>query len=120
VPVGLHADLRPYQQQGFDWLVFLWTHRLGGILADDMGLGKTVQSLALICHAQAARPRDAPFLIVAPTSVVSNWVSECVTETQARRGESLAVMTDCADVVLTSYTLFRLDFPSTPRPNGRH
>jgi len=77
VPVGLHADLRPYQQQGFDWLVFLWTHRLGGILADDMGLGKTVQSLALICHARAARPVDAPFLIVAPTSVVSNWVSEC-------------------------------------------
>ena len=56
VPVGLHADLRPYRQQGFDWLVFLWTYRLGGILADDMGLGKTVQSLALICHARAARP----------------------------------------------------------------
>jgi len=121
VPVGLHADLRPYQQQGFDWLVFLWTHRLGGILADDMGLGKTVQSLALICHARAARPVDAPFLIVAPTSVVSNWVSECarftpelkviaVTETQARRGKSLASLVAGADVVLTSYTLLRLDF----------
>ena len=122
VPSSLHAELRPYQQQGFDWLVFLWTHRLGGILADDMGLGKTLQSLALICHARAARPADAPFLIVAPTSVVSNWAGECarfipelkvvaVTETQARRGESLAAMISGADVVLTSYTLFRLDFP---------
>jgi len=34
-----------------------------------------------------------------------------VTETQARRGESLAAMIAGADVVLTSYTLFRLDFP---------
>lgn len=81
-----------------------------------------MQSLALICHARAVRPADAPFLIVAPTSVVSNWTSECarfapeltvvaVTETQARRGESLAAMIEGADVVLTSYTLFRLDFP---------
>jgi SNF2 family DNA or RNA helicase len=122
VPAGLHAELRPYQQRGFDWLVFLWTHPLGGILADDMGLGKTVQPLALICHARAARPADAPFLIVAPTNVVSNWASECarftpelkvvaVTEIQARRGESLAAMIAGADVALTYYKLFRLDFP---------
>ena len=40
-PAGLRARLRPYQQDGFGWLAFLWEHRLGGVLADDMGLGKT-------------------------------------------------------------------------------
>jgi SNF2 family DNA or RNA helicase len=24
--------MRPYQQDGFGWLAFLWEHRLGGIL----------------------------------------------------------------------------------------
>ncbi|HEY5987289.1 MAG TPA: SNF2-related protein, partial [Streptosporangiaceae bacterium] len=47
-PPGLRAQLRPYQQDGFGWLAFLWQHRLGGILADDMGLGKTVQLLAFL------------------------------------------------------------------------
>ena len=45
VPTGLQATLRPYQQQGLNWLQFLRHHRLAGILADDMGLGKTVQAL---------------------------------------------------------------------------
>jgi superfamily II DNA or RNA helicase len=107
VPAELTATLRPYQVDGFRWLAFLWEHQLGGILADDMGLGKTLQSLALICHARA----DRPFLIVAPTSVVSNWAAEAAkfapglrVATMARRG---AVPTD-VDVVVTSYTLLRL------------
>ena len=54
-PATLHADLRPYQRDGFAWLAALWELELGGILADDMGLGKTLQALALICH---ARERD--------------------------------------------------------------
>lgn len=123
LPPTLHAELRPYQHQGLDWLVFLWTHRLGGILADDMGLGKTVQSLALICHARETRPTDAPFLIVAPTSVVPNWASECarfapdlrvvaVTDTLRRRGQPLEELLLGADIIITSYTLFRLDFDS--------
>ena len=51
---GCTRELRPYQRTGFDWLAFLWRHRLGGILADDMGLGKTLQMLALIAHAREA------------------------------------------------------------------
>ncbi|HEX6359408.1 SNF2-related protein [Actinophytocola sp.] len=108
VPAALTATLRPYQVDGFRWLAFLWDNQLGGILADDMGLGKTLQSLALICHAQA----DEPFLIVAPTSVVSNWAAEAArfaphlrVATVTRRGQSLPD----ADVVVTSYTLLRLD-----------
>src|SRR5258708_40185685 len=71
-PSGMQVQLRPYQRDGFDWLVFLWQHRLGGILADDMGLGKTLQSLALICHAKQTAPGPPPFLIVAPTTAVAN------------------------------------------------
>ncbi|WP_228484814.1 DEAD/DEAH box helicase [Microbacterium cremeum] len=125
VPTGLRADLRPYQQAGYDWLAFLWTHRLGGILADDMGLGKTLQMLALI-----ARTRDAgetrPFLVVAPTSVLSTWRSEAerfapglrveiIDTTTARREATPAAVAAGADVIVTSYALLRLDEPEFAR-----
>jgi len=120
-PAMLAARLRPYQLDGFRWLAFLWEFRLGGILADDMGLGKTLQTLALICHARQADPTIGPFLIMAPTSVVSNWTTEAarfapelkvvaITDTLRRRGQTLAEAIAGADVVVTSYTLFRLDF----------
>ena len=54
VPTTMRAELRPYQRDGFGWLVGLWRHRLGGVLADDMGLGKTIQTLAMIAYAQVA------------------------------------------------------------------
>ncbi|MGW6173808.1 DEAD/DEAH box helicase [Arthrobacter sp. NPDC055138] len=123
LPAGLDAELRPYQAEGFNWLAFLWRHRLGGVLADDMGLGKTLQALALLLHAkQHGEPALArPFLVVAPTSVVSNWVHESrrfapdlkiegITDTQVRGRRPLSEITAEADVVVTSYTLFRLDF----------
>jgi SNF2 family DNA or RNA helicase len=120
-PDTLRARLRPYQLDGFRWLAFLWQHRLGGILADDMGLGKTLETLALICHARQADPASAPFLVVAPTSVVPNWAAESgrfapglkvvtITDTLARSGADLAEVIAGADVVVTSYTLLRLDF----------
>ena len=120
-PATLDAQLRPYQLEGFQWLAFLWKFQLGGILADDMGLGKTLQSLALICHAKQADPALAPFVIIAPTSVVSNWAAESarfapelsvvtVGDTMRRRGSTLAETVAGADVVVTSHTLFRLDF----------
>jgi superfamily II DNA or RNA helicase len=120
-PDTLRARLRPYQLDGFQWLAFLWQHRLGGILADDMGLGKTLEALALICHARQADPAGAPFLVVAPTSVVPNWAAESarfapslkvvtLTDTLARSGAALAEVIAGADVVVTSYTLLRLDF----------
>ncbi len=121
VPDSLRATLRPYQQTGFNWLAFLFDHDLGGVLADDMGLGKTIQTLALICHARSERPDAAPFLVVSPTSVVGNWAAECqkfapdlrvvaVTETLTRGGVDLATMVAEADIVVSSYALFRLDY----------
>ena len=115
----LAATLRPYQQQGLDWLAFLHDNQLGGILADDMGLGKTVQSLALFLHVLDQQP-DARFLVVAPTSVVANWQREtnrfapgvevrAITGTEARRGTGLVDAVGDARVVVTSYALFRIE-----------
>jgi superfamily II DNA or RNA helicase len=118
-PAALDAELRPYQRDGFGWLTSLWGLELGGILADDMGLGKTVQTLAMFCHARERDPGVGPFLVVAPTSVVSNWVGEAarfspelavgaVTDTLRKSGRSIDDVA-AADVVVTTYTLFRLD-----------
>ena len=140
LPAGVHATLRPYQHDGFDWLAHLRDHELGGILADDMGLGKTLQIIALMADERAdvarsgCRPAPkrgagrqareghrAPWLVVAPASVVHNWAAEIarfaptlratvLQETTSKRGTSLEQEMRGADVVITSYTLFRLDF----------
>lgn len=75
-PAGLTATLRPYQQQGLNWLQFLREYQLAGILADDMGLGKTVQALAHLLLEKEAGRADRPSLVVAPTSLMFNWRRE--------------------------------------------
>ena len=129
-PAGLNATLRPYQLEGYQWLDLLRSTGLGGILADDMGLGKTVQILAAIQRMLEERrtaagdtadaPRPGPVLVVAPTSVVGTWVEQAgrfcpdlrvraVTRTSAKRGTSFAEEAAQADVLVTSYTIARLD-----------
>lgn len=120
VPAGLRAALRPYQEVGFRWLHFLHGARLGGILADDMGLGKTVQALALACALAETGRLDEPVLVVAPTSVLGTWAAEAarfapglrvevVEQSSKKRTRSLADVAASADLVVTSYTLLRLD-----------
>ncbi len=75
-PVGLCAELRPYQLQGVAWLQFLREFGFGGILADDMGLGKTIQALAHVLLEREAGRLTSPVLVVAPTSVLGNWQRE--------------------------------------------
>ena len=48
VPESFHGELRPYQQLGMSWLLFLRKYGFGGCLADDMGLGKTVQLISYL------------------------------------------------------------------------
>src|SRR5699024_3652489 len=113
-------DLRDYQLRGYQWLSFLHDHQLGGLLADDMGLGKTLQALTMIQRARNREPDQPPFLIVAPTSVVGNWRSEAarfapeldlvvITATLRRAGAVLRDRIADADVVITSYALFRIE-----------
>jgi superfamily II DNA or RNA helicase len=75
-PLGLRAELRPYQQVGVEFLQWIAGTGMGGVLADDMGLGKTLQTIAhLVIEKQSGRMRQ-PALVVAPTSLVGNWRRE--------------------------------------------
>jgi SNF2 family DNA or RNA helicase len=125
-PITLNKDfrgeLREYQKEGTNWLHFLREYGLAGILADDMGLGKTIQALALLLnhHKQGKR---MPSLVVAPTSVVYNWLSEADKFTPTLntalflgrdRGELLKLLEkDTAkkpDVIFTTYGIIRRDY----------
>ncbi|KAF2720435.1 hypothetical protein K431DRAFT_285735 [Polychaeton citri CBS 116435] len=76
IPQLLRATLRPYQHAGLDWLASLYRNNTNGILADEMGLGKTIQTIALLGHIAEAYDIWHPHLIIVPTSVILNWVTE--------------------------------------------
>ena len=78
IPNNIQAELRPYQQQGFDFLCHLKSMGLGGILADDMGLGKTLQTLTYLSwlKKQKKRGKSNPSLVICPASVMHNWRRE--------------------------------------------
>ncbi|MBQ9197866.1 MAG: DEAD/DEAH box helicase [Clostridia bacterium] len=114
--------LRPYQQRGFAWLCALRSLRMGGILADDMGLGKTVQTIAALLHFARTEKERMPSVIVSPTSLTYNWLSEfkrfapelsvtLLSGSQQARADQISQLTegDAPDVVLTSYPLIRRD-----------
>jgi superfamily II DNA or RNA helicase len=117
---GFRGTLRPYQREGLGWLRFLEKLALGGCLADDMGLGKTVQVLALLDGKRARSGRAGPAnpsLVVAPRSVVRNWVEEAarfaprlrvLDYTGTGRRESLARFPE-HDLIVTTYGVLRRD-----------
>jgi superfamily II DNA or RNA helicase len=115
-PRALKATLRPYQEQGLSWLRFIDEIGSGGVLADDMGLGKTIQTIALLLSIKQDQ-KSLSALIVAPTSVVGNWMREI-----ARFGPTLTTALwhgagrkeqqdelKSANVIITSYALLRRD-----------
>jgi len=76
VPGSFKGSLRPYQQQGVNWLQHLRANDLGGLLADDMGLGKTAQTIAHLVIEEEAGRLDRPALVIVPTTLVPNWSAE--------------------------------------------
>lgn len=82
LPKSLKADVRlkEHQLQGLGWLQYLWSQSpqicRGGVLADDMGLGKTLQLLCSIITCFETDQSVDPFLLVAPVSLLENWVEE--------------------------------------------
>ncbi len=117
-PRALKANLRPYQREGFSWLVFLYEMAAGGILADDMGLGKTVQTIALLLWLKSKhKDQKLMHLVIAPTSVVPNWLMEIekfgpTLKAVVWHGPERHALSDQlgdADVLITSYALMRRD-----------
>ncbi|MBP9090756.1 DEAD/DEAH box helicase [bacterium] len=119
-PLDLQTTLRPYQIEGLCWLNFLREFKLGGILADDMGLGKTVQTLAHILLEKQENRLNKPYLIVCPTSVLPNWLSEItkftptlvVTPLYGPERQRHFSRIPCSDIVLTTYPLINRDLDS--------
>jgi len=117
LPPNFQAVLRPYQQQGVDWLQHLRAHNLGGFLADDMGLGKTAQTIAHIAIEQAQGRLDRPVLIVLPTSLVTNWQGELkkfaphltTITLHGQERHALRAELEGVHVVLTTYTVLTRD-----------
>ncbi|MFJ7374533.1 DEAD/DEAH box helicase [Lysinibacillus capsici] len=88
IPLSLQTELRPYQLEGFQWLVFMRQQGFGACLADDMGLGKTVQLITYLLHIYESSTYTKPSIIICPTSVLGNWQKEL-----ARFAPSLIVHT---------------------------
>ncbi|APD47891.1 DEAD/DEAH box helicase [Synechococcus sp. CS-602] len=120
-PEGFCGQLRPYQERGLGWLAFLHRFDHGACLADDMGLGKTIQLLAFLQHLKSEQELKRPVLLVAPTSVLTNWKREATGFTPEltvlehygpRRPATPAALAKAlkgVDLVLTSYGLLQRD-----------
>ncbi|MDQ0429238.1 superfamily II DNA or RNA helicase [Planomicrobium stackebrandtii] len=120
IPESLNGVLRDYQEAGFRWLKLLAKYKFGGILADDMGLGKTLQSIAFIVSVlPEVRKQQQPVLVVAPSSLVYNWLNELekfapsvkagIIDGNKKQRASLIEKTQGLDVVITSYPSLRMD-----------
>ncbi len=115
-PKAFKGNLRPYQQAGFNWLMFLNDYAFGGCLADDMGLGKTVQTLALL-QETCNENEGTTSLLVMPTSLIYNWEMEAkrftpklkiLNYTGTTRNKDFKNFSRY-DIVITSYGITRLD-----------
>lgn len=116
LPSTLRAELRDYQLEGYHWLARLSHWGVGGCLADDMGLGKTLQSLAIMLQYAT----QGPSLVVAPTSVSTNWLSEVDRFTPTLNIKQLAGKNRQEtieglgkfDLLITTYTLLQQEIDS--------
>ncbi|NLC33503.1 MAG: DEAD/DEAH box helicase family protein [Clostridiales bacterium] len=116
------AGLHGYQVRGFHWIYSLYQLGMGGVLADEMGLGKTVQTIAAILYAVQHEKEKMPSIIVVPTTLTYNWLSEfqrfspklriqIISGPRPRREELITqFLSDKApDVMIISYPLIRQD-----------
>lgn len=111
VPTNIHAELRPYQVEGYEWMSRLAYWGAGACLADDMGLGKTLQAITLI----QSRASQGPSLVLMPTSLLHNWQAELsrfapaltvkILNQQGTDRKQLINDADAGDVVLSTYGL---------------
>lgn len=131
VPKHLEHTMRGYQKFGFKWLKTLASCGFGGILADEMGLGKTLQAIAFIESEIIEKDKSKmPSLVVAPTSLVYNWMNEVekfaptlkaivISGSKDEREEKRKEIEE-SDLVITSYPLIRRDIEEYKDINFRY
>ncbi len=113
---GLTSSLRPYQELGTEWLLFLFENGLGGLLCDDMGLGKTHQVMAFMLSLREHEGVKDPFLVVCPTTVLSHWEQKLSFHAPGLKAaifygaqRDLRQAINGKDVLVTSYGILRND-----------
>ncbi len=116
LPAALIAELRPYQERGYRWMLGNFDRGLGCLLADDMGLGKTVQTIAAVLALKEAGKLRGGALVCAPASLLTNWerelarfapsLSVCLYYGSSRR---LRAGASAADLTLSSYDTWLRD-----------
>ena len=117
-PDGLKAQLRPYQERGYSWLMKNAKLGLGSWIADDMGLGKTLQVIAaILAMKEGGGLRKGKALAVLPTTLIENWRRELAKFAPGLTfgiyhgsGRQLPAGDGLPDVTLTSYGTLRRDF----------
>ena len=121
VPQNITAKLRDYQKRGFSWLVQNIRTGFGSILADDMGLGKTLQVLTAVQYfKQEGYLEKEHVLVIAPTSLLTNWQEEIRKFTPDLtsyifHGTHRRFTKKKYDVYLTSYGVLRSDLAKFKR-----
>jgi SNF2 family DNA or RNA helicase len=120
MPVHFKGQLRNYQKAGYNWFSFLREYNFGGCLADDMGLGKTIQTLAMLQKIKEEDQQNDTYstsLIVMPTSLIYNWLSEArkftpklkfLAHTGTNRNKDVSHFINY-DIVITTYGITRVD-----------
>ena len=116
LPVGLNAQLRPYQQRGFSWMYRNSRIGFGSIIADDMGLGKTLQviSILLKLKEEGAINKKNRALVVVPTGLLTNWEAEIKKfapslNSHIFHGSARDIKQFESDIMLTTYGILRSD-----------
>jgi len=116
VPKGIQAELRPYQQRGYEWMYKNVKIGMGSLLADDMGLGKTLQTITLLEKLREEKyfSKNGPGLIVLPTSLISNWQQELQKfaprlKSFVFHGNNRRLQEKGYDIILTTYGTLRRD-----------
>ena len=117
IPLQITANMRPYQAEGFSWIIDRLNRFQGALLADDMGLGKTLQTIACIENLFASCSQPTPALVVVTTSLLGNWLAEFKRFAPARNvvilhgsdRDKLRNVIRPEDVILTTYSTLARD-----------
>ncbi|KAL6718389.1 DNA repair protein rhp26 [Lecanora helva] len=76
IPGDIYPSLFDYQKTGVQWLWELYSQHVGGIVGDEMGLGKTIQVISFLAGLHYSKKITKPIIVVAPATVMKQWVNE--------------------------------------------